>query len=127
MRLGTYDGLPDDIVLAYVELYQAWGKTEKVKEYEANPPGSLWHHAPGEALSPYWPHTRGIERFRQMNSDFLLIYGATPPTPAWCPKGGRKLPWRSRCRSRISFLALFRWRWRPRRRHSQLCSPTRAN
>ncbi len=35
MRLGTYDGLPDDIVLAYVELYQAWGKTEKVKEYEA--------------------------------------------------------------------------------------------
>jgi serine/threonine protein kinase len=34
IRRGTYDGLPDDIAFAYIELYKAWSKPERVREYE---------------------------------------------------------------------------------------------
>lgn len=34
IRLGTYDGLPDNIVYAYIQLYKAWKKPDKVREYE---------------------------------------------------------------------------------------------
>ncbi|MFO0832297.1 MAG: serine/threonine-protein kinase [Phycisphaerales bacterium] len=35
MHLGTYEGLPDDIVVGYIQLYTAWNRPEKVREYEA--------------------------------------------------------------------------------------------
>ena len=35
VRLGTYDGLPDDLIFAFIELYQAWNRADKVHEYEA--------------------------------------------------------------------------------------------
>ncbi len=34
LLLGTDDGMPDDIVFAFIELYKAWNKPEKVREYE---------------------------------------------------------------------------------------------
>ncbi len=35
ITIGTYDGLPDDIVFAYIQLYKGWNRPDKVREYES--------------------------------------------------------------------------------------------
>jgi tetratricopeptide (TPR) repeat protein len=34
IRRGTWDTHPDDMILAYITLYKAWGKPERVEEYQ---------------------------------------------------------------------------------------------
>jgi eukaryotic-like serine/threonine-protein kinase len=34
VRLGTWDSHPDDIVLGFASLYQAWGKPDKLREFQ---------------------------------------------------------------------------------------------
>ena len=34
LRLGTHDTQPDDLILAYIALYEAWNKPDQVEEYE---------------------------------------------------------------------------------------------
>jgi hypothetical protein len=33
VRLGTIDANPDDVLIEFIALYEAWGKTEKATEY----------------------------------------------------------------------------------------------
>jgi hypothetical protein len=32
--MGTRNATPDDILVEYIALYQAWGKPERAREYE---------------------------------------------------------------------------------------------
>jgi serine/threonine protein kinase len=34
VRTGTWNAVPDDLIIEFIGLYQAWGKPEKVAEYE---------------------------------------------------------------------------------------------